>query len=239
MEQRRERAIELRRAGWSYQQIRAALGGGSMSSYSKWLRDIPLSTSQATRLDERRHVARAKAAQTLRERRLRKVAALQEESKRQLGPLTDRDLFIAGVVAYAAEGAKQKAWHPSTSMKFANSDPRMIMMFVRWLHLLGIDPAAIEFRLYIHRAGDVGSALNFWSEFLGVSADRFKRPVLKQSKGVPRRRNTGDTYRGCLTVEVRRSCDLNRRTEGWFDAIASMVMHSEMNIPSGLFSVRP
>jgi hypothetical protein len=102
------------------------------------------------------------------ERRLSKIGGLRQESKRQLGRLTKRDLFIAGVVAYAAEGAKQKPWQPSAGMKFANSDPRMIMMFVQWLHLIGIDAAAIEFRLHIHRSADVESALKFWVEFLVV-----------------------------------------------------------------------
>jgi hypothetical protein len=119
-------------------------------------------------------------------------------------------------------------------MKFANSDPRMIMMFVQWLHLIGIDAAAIEFRLHIHRSADVESALKFWVEFLVVPGERFKRTILKRSNPKPRRRNIGETYRGCLTVEVRRSCDLNRRAEGWFDAIASTATRLDMRASSSL-----
>jgi hypothetical protein len=33
------------------------------------------------------------------------------------------------------------------------------------------------------------------------------------------RKNVGDTYHGCLRIDVRRSADLYRRIEGWAEAI--------------------
>lgn len=40
--------------------------------------------------------------------------------------MSARDLFVAGVVAYAAEGDKRKPWQTSASVKFINSDARMM-----------------------------------------------------------------------------------------------------------------
>jgi methionine salvage enolase-phosphatase E1 len=47
------------------------------------------------------------------------------------------------------------------------------------------------------------------------------RTTLKKGNPKTRRRNIGPAYRGCLVVTVRRSGDLNKQLEGWFDAIAS------------------
>jgi hypothetical protein len=49
------------------------------------------------------------------------------------------------------------------------------------------------------------------------------RTTLKKGNPKTRRRNVGATYRGCLVVTVRRSGDLNKQLEGWFDAIVSKV----------------
>ena len=75
--------------------------------------------------------------------------------------MSEGDLFIAGVVAYAAEGTKKKPWQTSRPVGFTNSDPRMIRLFLRWLSLMGIDRSSLSFRVSIHRGADVASALRF------------------------------------------------------------------------------
>lgn len=192
-----------------------------MSSLSKWLRDIPISPRHQRRLRRRKQEAVEKTARALHMRRLVKEARIKSEAVREVGELTDRELFIAGVIAYAAEGSKQKPWSPKCTTQFTNSDPRMIRLFLRWLGGLGIALEDVAFRVAIHESADVQGALRFWSEVVGVPADRFRRTTLKRGNPRTPRRNTGDSYRGCLCVSVRCSTDLTRRIDGWFDGVVA------------------
>src|SRR5918996_1334758 len=164
---RGDRAIELRRQGMSNKQIRAVIGG-SMASLSKWLRDIPLTDLQRAGLRGRRLEAVRKTARANHVRRVAREAQIKQTTAADMGRMTQRDLFVAGVVAYAAEGAKKKPWQSSRSVMFTNSDPRMIVLFLRWLSLVGIDRSSLSFRVSIHRDADVERALRFWSDVVGV-----------------------------------------------------------------------
>ena len=228
---RRENAVALRRLGMSYKQIRR-LVGGSMSSLSLWLRDIPLSEEQKLELRARgaaNGYARGKAN---RERRLRKQAEIQRRAGLEVGSLTRRDLFIAGVVAYAAEGSKQKPWNTGSSTTFINSDPRMILLFLRWLSLIGVQRSALTFRVAIHETADATRAVRYWAHLVGVDEHAFMKTTLKRGNPRTQRHNVGRAYRGCLVVGVRRSTDLTRRIEGWFDAV---VERSRASVDESLF----
>jgi transposase len=217
---RRDKAIELRRQGMSYKQIRAAIGG-SMASLSKWLRDVPLSDLQRAGLKRRRREAALKTARANHERRLAREAEIKLTTATDIGSVTERDLFIAGVVAYAAEGAKKKPWQTSRSVMFTNSDPRMIVLFLRWLSLVGIDRSSLSFRVSIHVDAEVEESVRFWADVVGVPPDAFKRTTLKRGNPKTQRRNIGPDYRGCLNVGVCKSCDLNKQLDGWFDALVN------------------
>jgi hypothetical protein len=190
-----------------------------MSSLSLWLRDIPLTNKQRENLQARRSANSFARGKANRERRLAKEESIRRSAAIELGSVTDRDLFVAGVVAYAAEGCKQKPWQTGTVSKFINSDPRMILLFLRWLELIGVQKSSLTFRVAIHESADAPAAVAYWSRVVGVPAEVFHRTTLKREKPKTRRRNTGAEYRGCLVVTVRRSTDLTRRLEGLFEAL--------------------
>jgi hypothetical protein len=192
-----------------------------MASLSTWLRDIPLNEAQREALRLRQRAAARNAPRKAHERRLAREAEIRLGTAADIGALTERDLFIAGVVAYAAEGTKRKPWQSSMTAKFTNSDPRMILLFLQWLALMGIDRSSLSFRVAIHEDADVASALRYWSEVTGVPVDDFMRTALKKGNPKTRRRAVGPSYRGCLVVGVYRSGDLNKQLDGWFDAITN------------------
>jgi hypothetical protein len=202
-----------------------------MASLSLWLRDIPLTEAQREALRRRQRAGGRIAPRKARERRLAREAEIRRTTAADVGELKERDLFIAGVVAYAAEGAKKKPWQSSVVTQFTNSDPRMILLFLRWLELMGVDQSSLTLRLAIHEDADVEGALRYWSEVTGVPVERFLRTTLKKGNPKTRRRNVGPAYRGCLVVTVRRSGDLNKQLDGWFDAIVSKV--SSLSTSSG------
>jgi hypothetical protein len=215
----RMRAVALRRIGWSYGEIRKGLGV-SKGTLSLWLRDVPLADEHREALDRRKREAAKRGVRTIKSRGRERERRLAGNAAGQVTPLTNSELFIAGVVAYWAEGTKSKPWRRNL-VRFTNSDPGMILLFLAWLDLLGISGELVAFRLAIHESADMDRSLRFWSEVVGVPAEEFKRTTLKRGNPRTARRNVSEEYHGCLRVEVQRSTDLNARIRGWFQGILS------------------
>lgn len=112
-----------------------------------------------------------------------------------------------------------------------NSDPRMIKLFLAWLDLLGIHKARTVFRVQIHESADLETALRFWSDVVGVGTSEF-RVTLERHNPVTRRKNVGDSYRGCLIVYVTRSTELGRQIAGWFEGITDRLAEAD-SLPGG------
>ncbi|MFJ6393065.1 hypothetical protein ACIQJT_36345 [Streptomyces sp. NPDC091972] len=215
----RARARELRLRGWTYDRIEAELGC-SRSSVSLWVRDLPKPEPKCTPEEQR---ARMNAGLVrLRDSRDQERRATKAAAAAAVGELSDRELFFAGVALYWAEGAKDKPHRRTEVLKFINSDPNVIRLFLRWLEFLGVRRERLTLRVSIHETADVEAAEKFWADIAGVDTSAFSRTTLKRHNPRTVRKNTGDTYRGCLVIYVRQSADLYRRMEGaWYGIVGA------------------
>ncbi|MFF9393551.1 helix-turn-helix domain-containing protein [Streptomyces griseoluteus] len=215
----REQARELRLQGWTRKEIQAELGC-SKSSVSLWVRDLPRPEPKCSPEEQRARMNAGLAK--LRTAQEQARAATKQAAADAIGVLTKRELFIAGVALYWAEGAKDKPHRRSEVLQFINSDPNVITLFLRWLDLLEVPRSRLTLRVSIHESADVGRAENFWADVVGVDVAAFSRATLKKHNPRTVRKNTGDTYRGCLVVYVRQSADLYRRMEGaWYGIVGA------------------
>lgn len=216
----RARAIELRKQGLSYREIAAATGA-SKGTLSLWLHEVEITEEQRVRLRARMVDPEMRrkgwAASSAKRAELRKRVAAQ--AQQEIGIVPERELFIAGIVAYWAEGTKAKPWRPTPTVTFVNSDPKMIRLFLAWLDLIGVSTDRLTFRLQIHESADVAEAEEFWATVVGVPAASFKRVTLKRHNPKTVRKNVGRSYRGCLTIAVRKPEYLYHRIAGWFEGI--------------------
>ncbi|WP_406177408.1 hypothetical protein [Streptomyces canus] len=215
----RKRARELRTLGWTYGQIQAELGC-SKSSVSLWVRDLPTPEPKCTPEEQR---TRMNAGLTrLRDAQDQERQATKAAAEAAVGELTDRELFFAGVALYWAEGAKDKPHRRTEVLQFINSDPNAITLFLRWLEFLGVQRERLTLRVSIHETADVEAAERFWAGVAGVDTSAFSRATLKRHNPRTVRKNTGDTYHGCLVIYVRQSADLYRRMEGtWYGIVGA------------------
>jgi len=204
----------MRLEGKSYREIHDQLGIPK-STLSNWLSDVPLSEEHRIRLAARSDEAVRSRAVAIRASRIRRTEVLQADAAAEVGPISDRELFLLGVMAYWCEGTKEKPWGGGTTTTFINSDPQLIRLFVRWTALVGVDPADLTFRLAIHETADVEAATDFWHSLVGGTPHQWRRPTLKRHRPTTNRRNVDTTYVGCLVVTVRRSYALTRRLAGW------------------------
>ncbi|MGW3125286.1 hypothetical protein [Streptomyces sp. NPDC001123] len=214
----RARARELRLQGWTYDQIEVELGC-SRSSVSLWVRDLPRPEPRYTP-EERRALmqeglAKRRAADN-EERKKTKAGAHQE-----IGEMTDRELFMAGVALYWAEGSKSKPYDRRERAIFVNSDPGVIRVYLAWLDLLEVDRQRLGFRLLIHESADIEAAHRFWAGIADVDLTVFAKPTLKKHNPKTVRKNTGNDYHGCLVIGVARSAHLYNRIDGWWNGIVA------------------
>ncbi|MFD7294730.1 helix-turn-helix domain-containing protein [Streptomyces sp. NPDC059897] len=212
----RAKARELRLQGWTYDQIEEELGC-SRSSVSLWVRDLPKPKPRYTPEEQRAlmnaGLARLRSAQDEAREETRRSAS------REIGKMTERELFLTGIALYWAEGSKSKPYARRERVVFVNSDPGVIRVYLAWLDLLDVDRADLRYRLLIHESADIESAHQFWADVACADATEFDKPTLKQHNPKTVRKNTNDDYHGCLVVSVLRSAQLYLRIEGWWHGI--------------------
>ena len=209
------RARELREQGLDYEEIAGALGV-SKSSVSLWVRDMP----RPDRLSYEECRKRSAEGSRLYWEAERPAREAQREAVRagaadQIGVLSEREVLIAGAIAYWCEGTKSKPHRRQECVVFINSDPGLIKFFLRFLRAAGVEPGQLRFRVHIHETADVSAAEQFWRDVTAADPAQFQRTTLKTHNPQTIRKNVGADYHGCLIVKVRQSADLYRRIEGW------------------------
>ncbi|MFJ6833273.1 hypothetical protein [Streptomyces sp. NPDC091209] len=214
----RARARELRGQGWTYGEIQTELGC-SKSSVSLWVRDLPHPEPRCTPEEQRARMnaglARLRAEQD----------QVREGTKRQaaesVGELSDRELFMAGVALYWAEGQKSKPYQRRESVIFINSDPGVIQVYLAWLDLLDVPRERLRFRVMIHESADVATAEQYWADLVDIDAAALQPTTLKKHNPKTVRKNVGAGYRGCLVIRVLQGAELYCRIEGWWGGIVA------------------
>jgi transposase len=214
-DEQRGKARALRAGGATYDEIAAELGV-SKGSVSLWVRDMPRRGKLSYEEFRQRNadgVSRYWQAESARREALRQQ--ISATGADEIGVLSDREVLIAGAIAYWCEGSKSKPHRREDRVTFINSDPRLVTFFLRFLAAAGVASKDLICRVYIHETADVAAAEKFWQDLTGLPHDQFRQPSLKRHNPRTIRKNTGDSYYGCLTIAVRRSTVLYRQIEGW------------------------
>jgi len=173
----KQKAIEMRLKFMSYSQIKEELGI-SKSTLSGWLRDMPLS-------DERINELRANSPQrieryrnTMKKKDDAKKEAAYEKISKMLGKFSDREILIAGLFLYWAEGGKTR----TAAVDLTNTNPDMLVFFIDWLKLFGVKRSALKAKIHIYSDMNVERQINFWAKKLRLNKSQFYKPYVKTSK---------------------------------------------------------
>jgi transposase len=217
----RAKARALREQGLDYSRIAAELGV-SKSSVSLWVRDMPR-PPHLSRAEVAKRQAAGLAAYWAEERPRREAArsAVRATAAAQVGSLSQREVLIAGAMAYWCEGAKNKPHRTSDRVQFSNTDPRLIELFLRFLDVVGVSRDRLIFRVGIHESADISAAQRYWLQVTQAEPAQFRPATIKRHNPMTTRKNTGENYHGCLRIDVRHSIALYRQIEGWARAILS------------------
>ena len=96
--------------------------------------------------------------------------------------LTEKEkrLKIASIMLYWAEGAKLRSSNRNYTVDFANSDPKMIKLFVKFLRVIcGIDENRLRLNLYCYGDQNVDELKRFWSRITKIDINKFIKPYIR------------------------------------------------------------
>jgi hypothetical protein len=182
----RERARQRRAEAWTLGEIAAELGV-ARSTASLWVRDVAFVPRPRNRgaPSQRLHPQRVA--------RLREIEELRADGVARVGELSRKEHLVAGAALYAGEGAKTDG-----VVKFANSDPLMVLFFTTWLRtFFVIEEQRLRFRLYLHHGLDLDAAHSFWSALTAIPPRQFLAPYRAVADSSIR---STKHPRGCATV---------------------------------------
>jgi hypothetical protein len=205
-------AIQLRKQGLTYAEIMSRVDIAK-STLSVWLKDIGIAKPQTQRLTLRRKLAQKKAQETCRQNRITKEIGIISKARNEIGEVSHKDLWMIGTILYWAEGAKQKSHNVSQRVSFGNHDPKMILLFKRWLiDICRCSESDLFYCIYIHRTADEEAARKYWEDLLDIKIEKI---YFKNHNPKTNRKNINENYHGLFRIDVRRGTDLNRKIIGW------------------------
>lgn len=219
----REHARQLRGEGLSYAEILEQVPI-SQSTISLWCRDVLLVPSQHKRLKqlslEGASRARTRWAEIRRTRKVELLAALEYQATRDIGTLSPRDRFIAGVMLYAGEGDRTQE-----RVGISNADPRMLRFALDWLcEFLGADRSQCTVHLYLHQGKSESRARQYWMRALQTRKHQFR----KSYRPMPRVSHKGNVHEFGICAIRLHDRMMHRTMTAWINAILNHQNHSRV-----------
>lgn len=221
MAKSREKIIarKLRSKGKSIKNIAKNLKV-SVSSVSAWCRDIELTQQQIEKLQNQAKdpfYGRRWDYILSRRRELEdKIQTLRKKGIEEIGRVTQRELFLIGVSLYWSEGFKK-----DSQAGFANSNPEMIKLFIKWLNTCGYTRNDLLIRVIANSShkGRIKEIEKYWSQITGVPVTNFRKPFFQHVEWKKVYENSNE-YFGVLRIKVRKSKDFLRKIHGWIEGLS-------------------
>jgi hypothetical protein len=175
----REKYIEarkLRAKGMPYSEIKNRLGVGK-GTLSAWLRDMPLSRERINELRATSPRRIERYRMTMESKRNARLAEVYARVARNIGTLTNRELFIAGLFLYWGEGGKTKRY----SITLSNTDPAMIRFYIKWLGGMSVPRPKIKIRLQLYADMNISKETHYWQRVSNIPTSQIQKPYIKKN----------------------------------------------------------
>jgi len=213
----RNKAIQLRKRGYSVQEVSQKLGIAKSTS-SLWLSGVKITNSGIKRLNKRIINSSKKGNLIKKIKWIRKEEENLKWAKELIksGKLLNKDQFrIYCSLLYWAEGAKNKG----ARIEFTNSDPNMIKAFLYFLRNgFDIDETGLRINMHIHDYHDEIIQKEFWSKIAKIPTSQFYRTYKKPSTHTNMRKN----YPGCVRISYK-SSNVGRQIKAIYKAMSMYI----------------
>lgn len=187
----KKEAINLRRRGKSYNEIREILRVPK-STLSDWLRNSNWSIRIKNELTEKNHreggIHLRKLNKIYRTNLSKIYDEAKNEAKEEFEHFKFHPLFVAGIMLYWGEGDKSSKYN----VRIANTDPLMIKLFIRFLSdICGITKNKIRAYLLLYPDLNPEDCKHFWFSKTGLSEKNFNKCIIIKGRHKIRRLKYG------------------------------------------------
>lgn len=189
----KEKALQLRKAGYSYSYI-SAKTGLSKSTLSYQLASVPYKPNKETIAAI--GAARAQSGFAKANAKQQSLTDAKKLAKKDIGILTKRDLFMLGLGVYIGEGSKTQ-----DIIRIVNSDYRVIKLFIKWLCSLGFTQKNFSIRIHLYPDSDVKEAEAYWTKVTSLPPEQFQKACIDRRVNKDRKRS-GTHVHGTAHVTV-------------------------------------
>jgi hypothetical protein len=193
-------AIHLRQAGYSYTYIHDKTGLAK-STLSYHLADVPYAPNAYTLKHQK--LAQQQSAKTKHAQKIKKLESAKKTAVLDVGKITKRDIFIAGIALYAGEGSKTQ-----NLVRLVNTNPDIVRFYLKWLGLLGVTMDHIVIRIHAYPETDITQAENYWHKETGIPKSQFQKACIDGRVSKDRKR-TGTHPYGTAHVTVQANGDVD------------------------------
>ena len=187
----RKKALELRTAGYSYNEISRNMGVSKSTLYS-WLHDVVLSDKALERLKSR--VAQGTLNGLVKRNKMQTIFAkerartIKEKARSEIPKITYSDLLLIGATLYWAEGYKRLKMVRGREVtahvvSLTNSDPSMVVTFTLFLkQVLNIPIKKIFISMRLFKHSDEEKSIRYWMKVTGLKRTQFTKPTYPVSR---------------------------------------------------------
>lgn len=217
----REKAISLRKRGYSYGMISKKLGL-TKSTLSNWLQRIPYTPNKEVlrRIGE----ARMRMVATKRKKMFNNIQEMEKLARKDIEKLTKRDLFMLGIGLYLGDGEKSYE-----NIRFVNSDPEIIKVAIKWFReICGFKTENFRPRIHLYPDTNIRETITYWSNLINVPKKQFIKTRVDQRTDKSNKKKRKLLY-GTLHLQVN-SCgkkefgkSFHRRIMGWIKTVKEQV----------------
>jgi hypothetical protein len=213
----KEMAIRLRKKGFSYSEIRRKVPV-SKDTLSRWCRDVILTPGQLERLRKKKLKGAEKGrfigAKRQQQERIKRTKELFRKGREEVGGLSKRDRFIAGIGLYLGDGHKG-----DKEVGFSNSNPKVIRFMMRWFReFCSIPEKRIRGQIWIHENLDELRARKYWSKATGIPLCQFHKSYIAKNKTSSRKIRKKIHKFGVFAIKAS-SSEEQRKILGWIGGI--------------------
>lgn len=223
----KDKAISLRKKGKTYSEI-LQIVPVAKSTLALWFKDEKLSQPQKQKLSIKKQEAQRRGGEVRRQQRISSTEEIKRVARKEIGKISQRELWLIGTALYWAEGSKEKPGQYSSTVDFCNSDVRMMQLYIRWLlDIVHVAPEDIHFSLYVHKNSQdrILSIKRQWAKAVGISSKDIQYVYYKKHnpKTVRKKIDAESGYIGLLRARVKRGTNLNRKIMGWIEGLCDTI----------------
>ena len=220
MNSHKEKAIDLRKQGYSYSYIQEKLNL-SKSTLSYWLRDIVYSPNQYTK--DKIGKARSRASEVKSNLKRKSIDEAGVLARKDIVDFNKRDLFMLGLGLYMGDGSKTQ-----NMVRIVNSNPDIIRLAVKWFKdVCGLDESNFRLAIHLHFDNNKASSEKYWNKVTGIPISNFGKMQVDKRVSSHKKKNLLPHGTAHLSIVSNGKKEfgvfLFRRIEAWMDEIYKRV----------------